>query len=361
MSWTEAQKIIRKKKIKYFVHLRIAHGCYVATRYRNGEPFPEEISNFTLSIIAIHDTAEGLIREVILTHKSGGRSKSLSITAEEMNNDAFRTFCWKAGNYVWKGKPDDLLVLWESEFVNAEDMRFIVEHDHIGWLDDEKMWLFGNVAVKDDGSELRPDEMGYFGLKTWYPAIGIVVTTGKNTINSGVPSLSLNQFDIKEFKNRLSDTINPMQANLCLGWMTANLFMTEVFKLHGCFPFLYLRGLKGSGKTKVLSWILACLGIEGEGYSIESTTTVAAGRYLGYFSSLPVMFDDYRNTEKAQAKDGFFRNVYNRQSAGKGMKSEFGIREVKVRGTVCLAVRKHRTTPHSWNDVSPYSSAKTPQ
>ena len=45
------------------------------------------------------------------------------------------------------------------------DMRFIVEHDHIGWLDDEKMWLFGNVAVKDDGSELRPDEMGYFGLR----------------------------------------------------------------------------------------------------------------------------------------------------------------------------------------------------
>ena len=342
----EAQKIIRKKKDKRYFrsHISIAHGCYVATRYRNGEPFPEEISNFTLSIIAIHDTSEGLIREVVLTHKSGGKSKSLSITAEEMNNDAFRTFCWKAGNYVWKGKPDDLLVLWESEFVNAEDMRFIVEYDHIGWLDDEKMWLFGNVAIKNDGSELRPDENGIFWTeRRGIRPIGIVVTTGKNTINSGVPALSLNQFDIGEFKTRLSDTINPMQANLCLGWMAANLFMAEVFKLHGCFPFLYLRGLKGSGKTKVLSWILACLGIEGEGYSIESTTTVAAGRYLGYFSSLPVMFDDYRNTEKAKAKDGFFRNVYNRQSAGKGLKTEFGIREVKIRGTVCFGGEE---TPH---------------
>lgn len=342
----DAQKIIRKKKDKrYFKsHISISHGCYVATRFRNGEPFPEEISNFTLSIIAIHDTAEGLIREVVMTHKSGSKSKSLSITAEEMNNDAFRTFCWKAGNYVWKGKPDDLMVLWESEFVNAEDMRFIVEHDHIGWLDDEKMWLFGNVAVKDDGSELRPDENGIFWTdKRGIRPIGIVVTTGKNTVNSGVPSLSLTPFDIGEFKSRLADTINPMQANLCLGWMAANLFMAEVFKAHGCFPFLYLRGLKGSGKTKVLSWLLACLGLEGEGYSIESTTTVAAGRYLGYFSSLPVMFDDYRNNEKAQAKDGFFRNVYNRQSAGKGMKSEFGIREVKIRGTVCFGGEE---TPH---------------
>src|SRR3990167_4664916 len=36
----EAQKIIRKKKDKRYFrsHISIAHGCYVATRYRNGEP-----------------------------------------------------------------------------------------------------------------------------------------------------------------------------------------------------------------------------------------------------------------------------------------------------------------------------------
>ena len=33
-------------------------------------------------------------------------------------------------------------------------------------------------------------------------------------------------------------------------------------------------------------------------------------------------------------------------------------REVKIGEQSVLAVRKHRTTPHSWNDVSPYSSAK---
>ena len=109
-----------------------------------------------------------------------------------------------------------------------------------------------------------------------------------------------------------------MQANLCLGWMTANLFMTaECLNSTAVFSLLVSPGPQRFRQDKGVILILACLGIEGEGYSIESTTTVAAGRYLGYFSSLPVMFDDYRNTEKAQAKDGFFRNVYNRQSARK--------------------------------------------
>lgn len=342
----EAQNIIRKKKDKrYFKsHISVTHGCYTATRWRNGEPFPEEISNFIIKIIAIHETPEGIIREVVFTHKSGAKSKTYSISAEQMNNDAFKTFCLSAGNYIWKGKSEDLMVLWESEFVNAEDMRIIVEPDHIGWLDEEKTWLFGNVAITEAGHEMRPDESGIFWTdKKGIKPIGIVVTTGRNAINSGVPSLNLTKFDINELKSRLADTIGPMQTNLCMGWITASLFMAEVFKHHGCFPFLYLRGLKGSGKTKILSWLLACLGIEGEGYSIESTTAVAAGRYLGYFSSLPVMFDDYRNTEKAQNKDGFFRNVYNRQSAGKGLKTEFGIREVKVRGTVCFGGEE---TPH---------------
>lgn len=113
--------------------------------------------------------------------------------------------------------------------------------------------------------------------------------------------------------------------------------------MHGCFPFLFLRGLKGSGKTKIATWLTSFFGIEGEGYQIEGTTAVGAGRYLGYYSSLPVLFDDYRNNDKVQNKDGFFRNVYNRQSAGKGMKQNYGVREQKIRGTILFTGEE---TPH---------------
>lgn len=69
----------------------------------------------------------------------------------------------------------------------------------------------------------------------------------------------------------------------------------------------------------------------------SDTTSVAIQRYLGYYSSLPTFVDEYRNTKQITMKNGFLRNVYNRQSAGKGIKAAFGVREGKVRGTLLVS------------------------
>ena len=342
----EAQLVIQRKLDKkyYRSHIRIEFGCYVATRGSGKKEHDEELSNFTVRIIAVHDTSEGLIREVVFTNKHGETSRNFSLSAADMMCDSFRTFCLSVGNYIWKGRQEDISTLWEMSFLDSEDTRTIVEPDCVGWLEDEKMWLFGNVAINKDGQEMRPDEHGIFWTdKKGIKPVGSVVTTGRNTINSGVPALNLYKFDIREFRTRLADTIGENQSNLCLGWVNACFFMEDVFKLHSCFPFLFLRGLKGSGKTKIATWLLSFFGIEGEGYQIEGTTQVAAGRFLSYYSSLPVLFDDYRNIEKVQIKDGFFRNVYNRQSAGKGTKDGFTIREVRIRGTALFTGEE---TPH---------------
>lgn len=333
----EAQKIVKKKLANRHIrsHLSIDNSRYMATRIKGKTEYQEEISNFVIKIIAINDTPDGITREVQFTNTHGEISPIFTLSADKMSNDSFRTFCYSVGNYSWKGQQSDLCALWDLQFLSADGCKIIVEPDHIGWLEDEKLWVFGNIALKNDGKELRPDENGIFWLdKKGIRPIPLVVTTGKNNINTGVASINLGKFDVKEFKDKLSDTIGEMQAAICLGWANACYFMEDVYKLHGCFPFLFFRGLKGHGKTKVASWIWNLFGIEGEGYQIEGTTAVGAAQYLGYYSSLPVLFDDYRNVEKVQIKDGFFRNVYNRQSAGKGLKTGHGIREVRVRGAV---------------------------
>jgi type III secretion system FlhB-like substrate exporter len=78
-----------------------------------------------------------------------------------------------------------------------------------------------------------------------------------------------------------------------------------------------------------------------------------------------VFLDEFGNTSDISFKTGFLRNVYNRQSSGKGIKANFGIREAKVRGTLIIAgeetpsdnailnrsilveiIKKNRTTNH---------------
>ena len=336
----EAQSIIRRKlDRKYFrSHIRTEFGCYVATRGSGKKEHDEEIAGFTIRIIAIHDTIDGLVREVVFINKQGEQSRPFSLPSDKMANDAFREFCLNVGSYVWKGRQEDLSTLWEMEFLSTDDTRTIVEPDHIGWFEDEKMWLFGNVAIKN-GKELRPDESGIFWVeKKGIRPIPLGITSGKNIISEGVPYISINdKCDIKVIRKNLTDTIGETHADKCLGWVTAVLYMEEIFHLYGCFPFLFLTGKTGSGKSTIAEWLCYFLGIERSGITLSQSTGVGIQRSLGYYSSLPVFLDEYRNTQDIVYKTSFLRNVYNRQSSGKGVKANFGLRMAKVRGTVIVA------------------------
>ena len=78
-------------------------------------------------------------------------------------------------------------------------------------------------------------------------------------------------------------------------------------------------------------------GLERSGKQAADSTTIGLQRCLEYYSSMPVMIDEYKNTQKITLKNGFFRSCYNRQSASKGIKSNFGVRTAKIRGTLLIA------------------------
>lgn len=335
----EAKDVIRKKlNKKYFKsHVTKDFGRYVAHRQRGKTQWDEIISNFTIKILATHDTAEGIIREVLMINEGGDRSKSFSLISSDMSSaDSFSTFCLGRGNFIWRGNKDDLCTIWESEFLD-DDGRLIIEPDHIGWIESKKMWLFGNVVIQD-GKELRPDDNHIFWTdKHGIKPVSISVSSGKNYISEGLPYLHLGPIDMLDVKKRFCDTMGDMNAYMCLGWITAVLFLPEVFQAYGCFPFLFITGRKGSGKSHIAEWLMNFYGLENCGKQAEDTTPVALTRYLGYYSSLPVFMDEYRNTKQITYKNGMLRNVYNRQSSGKGVKANFGVREAKIRGTMILS------------------------
>lgn len=336
----EAQVIIRRKmSLKYFKsHIRREFGKYVATRRRGKTEWDEEIANFTMKIIATHQTAEGIIREIQFTNEFGDHSSCFAINPEDMGGaEGFTTFCFQHGNFIWRGTKEDLLNIWEGLFLE-DDGRHIIEPDHIGWIESEGMWVFGNVAIDKEGKEMRPDKNHIFWLeKKGIKPVALGVTSGKQQISEGIPYISLTPCDIKEIRTKLSDTIGDIEAVKCLGWASAIPYLEDIFDAYGCYPFLFITGRTGSGKSTIAEWITCLFGIEDAGKSLSQTTVVAIQRSLGYYSSLPVFLDEFRNTSDIAFKTGFLRNVYNRQSSGKGIKSNFGIREAKVRGTLIIA------------------------
>lgn len=332
--------VLRKNQQKYHRSKINKHfNRYMVTKHTQKGSIDIAISNFVMRVIATHDTPDGVKREVEFTNEFGRRSGSFTVPHENMASaDAFRSFALSRGDFIWRGNTDDLLTIWESEFLMMDEGRYIIESDHLGWIEKKKLWLFGNVAIKADGTEIFPDNNNIF----WMEKEGIKpipLSSGRQTDISGMPYLqTTNPIDMKEVKAKLSLTIGDNEAAVMLGWISAVPFMEEIFDTYRSFPFFFVTGRWQSGKSTIAEWAANFFGIEDAGKAISQTTAVAIQRSLAYYSCLPVCLDEYRNTKEVVSKNGFLRNVYNRQSSGKGVKdSDYALRDARVRGTLILA------------------------
>jgi len=339
---TEAKQVVLRKRSQKMArsHIKKEFNRYVATRQRGKSTYEEAISDFVMKIVATHDTMEGMKREVYFINEFGKRSNSFTIDGDCMASaDKFRTFCIKKGDYTWKGTLDDLMTIWQSEFLTMDEGRVIVETSEVGWVDSEKCWIFGNLGFNPKGEIMYPDQNGVFWLeKRGIKPSPLIVSGGKNAMAGGIPQLYKGEGPKpEEIRDRLSDSIGHDEACVVLGWAISVAFMEELHAYYSSFPFLFITGRWQSGKSTIAAWVMRLFGIEQEGLSISQTTPVAIQRLLSYYSSLPVFLDEFRNTKEVTYKNGFLRNAYNRQWAGKGIKSDFGLREAKVRGTLVIA------------------------
>lgn len=340
----DAHQVVQRKMAQHFHKSKIKRefNRYVASREKGKMRWDEEISNFVIKVVATHDTQEGMRRSVEFVSESGKTSGTFTIDPKEMaTSEAFRVFCISRGDYIWRGSLEDLLTIWESEFLLQDEGRTIRESDHIGWMDKEKGWLFQNVFIKEDGELMLPDKDGIF----WIEKQGIkpvpLSSDEKRSSTDGIPALYMGQnaIDIKEVHEKFAESIGYGEASLMVGWITAVAFLEEVFSVCNSFPFLFVTGQWQSGKSTIAEFVANFFGIENAGKAISQTTAVAIQRCLAYYSSLPVYLDEYRNSKEiVQGKNGFLRNAYNRQSSGKGTKTSYhSVREARVRGTLIIA------------------------
>ncbi|MGB8658083.1 MAG: hypothetical protein WCE90_09920 [Candidatus Zixiibacteriota bacterium] len=298
------------------------------------------LSNFIIQINNRFITTETQLREVCFINVEGETSKPFILEPSQMvSAQKFKEFCISKGNFIFEGTESDLLELWKLEFAKDRG-KLIFQPDHLGYLTEHNIWLFGNMAIKDEKT-IASDESGIF----WIGSQGFkpipLNMVGENI--EGLPAVVKLPEDetnclLAHALANLKENIGGYQAWLALGWVKACVYSAEIFNYFKFFPFLFLYGKHQSGKNTLARWLLAFFGLsDTDGESISESTQTGISRRLSYFSSMPVWLDEYRNDKKVTRLDGFLRNVYNRIGAVKGIKKEFGTRGVTVRATLILS------------------------
>jgi hypothetical protein len=335
----DAQRIVKRKKAKYFLSLKSPvkreFNRYMVIRGNGEKTWDEVVSNFVINIKSSFFTPDGVVRNINFVNEFGETSATFPLAASHMAGlHEFKQWAYSKGNYLFKGKSDDLAAIWEYEF--ARDVgELIYMPDRIGRIEND-IWLFANVAIQH-GKVYRPDSDGIMWIDgRGYKPQSIQINMRGEATNEAIPSLYEKQIDLADLALKMKKTVGGYEAYMGLGWVIATIFNQDIFKAYRCSPILFPHGKRSSGKTTFGRWINHCFGSELEGAGLADTSPSFIGRSVSYFSSLCCYFEEYRNELRVTQKDGLFRGIYNRQFSGKGTNTSIYTRSHDVYSNVMI-------------------------
>lgn len=299
-------------------------GGYYRDKFRDGVAYPIKLSNFTIQLRNIYITSEDRVREIVVVREDGRHSFPFIMTSED--KVSLRLFKIRIANAIdasWYGNEDDLIHLWETVYSKKSE-RCVYVTSTVGFCDKQNGWVFRNCFIAESGEVFHPDKEGIM----WMGEESEGIKPGTLNSNASVKDKSKDvpkietwmakpqrQELLKEFAQNLALNLGSVgQALTLLGWSFGNTISEDLFDKYRCYPFLFLWGKHGKGKTNIVKWLLSIFGTEEVGYTTvpQLKTGVGFSRKLSWLSSVPVAVDEIRADPETISFYGVFRSWYNR-------------------------------------------------
>lgn len=337
--YNKTQKEIEDKDADIYIKGK----SYYKTIYTKENIYELQLSNFVIHLLHTIEADGDHVRVCQLENENGQISRKVMFDSETLTRvTEFMSECKKAGNYIFKGDFNDLIALNELLLKQEEDI--VSAPDHIGRIN-EKNWLMGSYGIDSNGEKVQADENGIIELDAnKYMVRNLNVADEEDTAYMPVEPKKVEDID-KDFLTKTAQTIKEniggFEAWLALGFAVAGWYSTEIYNHNGekSFPIFFISGKRNSGKTYLARWLMSVFGfphIDGKNFGMPSLVSMV--RKLGYYSSLPQWYDDYKNgIRDIKARDDFLLGAYNRQGADKGTKSGFGVRSERIRGLLLIS------------------------
>lgn len=308
--------------------------AYYKVTVKNNEPENVQISNFIMHLKHILVIAGERHRVVTITRIDGLRSRDIIIDSE--TKTTLRLFKKKIAAVIdgfYYGSEKDLEEMWRH--LMAKDGEFLVDiPTEVGRLRSREWkgcWIFQNCFIDHRGDVHLPDNQGVFwprGKKSHgIRPQSISATSAMDVSNDGIPSLTVLQDEskydenIKFFLENLTNNFGSrVQAITTAGWCMANAFSDPIFDYYKFFPFLFIWGKFGGGKSGILKILMSIYNMDDFGMTTVSSLSSGVGfeRKMAYYCSLPMALDEVRSDKETRENYSNFRKWFNRQGRSMG-------------------------------------------
>jgi len=298
-------------------------------------PVKHQITNF---IVKLHHTLyrDGECYRVCTLHGDyGATSAPIILDGEALSNpQKFNTVCISKGDFMFDGNMADLNSI--RKLILSQENPTVIQPNYIGHIDGK--WLLGDIGIDSQGNIVEADEYGILKLDDKYYACPPQITPPYfPDIEPVTPEYR------RDVAYTLLKNIGGYEAWIALGWAVAGWHSDNIFKhgMENSYPILFIHGKHNSGKTWLARWLMKQYGFgrdDSQENGLESSTLTAMSNKLANYASLPVWWDDYRNTIRdITARGDRLLLAYNRSGRERSHRTN-GMNEVfPVRAFVLLS------------------------
>ncbi|HZK07247.1 MAG TPA: hypothetical protein VFC92_03510 [Bacteroidales bacterium] len=244
--------------------------------------------------------------------------KLLEVKSSELKPEAFEVIL-KSHGCTFLGTAYLLKKIF-ANLMDEEETATIITM--LGWNEDYNFYAFADSVFTFKCKFLKSDHMGIVqdeGKTFYLPATGLANQTNEDYANDKAYNFRPGTIDFKTW-SKLFYQASGNKAIVGILYTVLAIFRDLIFTQLNFFPFLYLFGEKGTGKTSFIHPLLQLFGSDSKGTPLNNATIVALSRIVSSRCNSLFYFKEY-TTETDHMAEDFILSGYDGAGRETGVKS----------------------------------------
>ena len=297
----------------------VQKGKYFSRTFtRDNKPIDTEISNFVMKSLWHLDNGTNDSQRIIFLQHKTGEGHTIEVYSSGMKPDSFETIL-KSKSCTFYGTPLHLKRVF-SKMMDEEEKASIISE--LGWIPTLQIFAFADAVLNRENKILQINESGIIKDQDRGYYLPAFATSNLNNEDFKTERLYKYIPGSTNFEIWSKLYFDAFGANGLIGilFLILALFRDIVFDQVGFFPFLFLFGDFGTGKTSFTERLLSIFGRDTIGTPLNNATTIALNRLVSSRTNEIFYFKEYTNETDETAED-FILTAYDGAGRTTGVKS----------------------------------------
>lgn len=299
--------------------IAMGHGVIYTPRVQRGANAQYRISNFIMSILFQYGGKDGgeTTRLIKYENADTGETGTIELRDREIINfQDFKT-ALAGRNCVFKGSPIDLAGVLQRAYLFQIKASYIRE---LGWNTDGEFFAFSNAIVTKKGEVREVNRWGYLSIDKdedrsyYYLPMWAEANEGDSRYDEDRKLLwkAGSKITVTKWLKMLWKAygMNGLTAGLYV--MAAEMY-DVVFGTTGFFPYLFIFGKAGTGKTTLINFLLEAYGHGITGTSVVNSTQKGMARTMSQIRNGLIYLKEYSNGVSPEV-DSLLKVAYDGQT-----------------------------------------------